>query len=96
MEMKWLKKICSERREGAEVNPYDDSGSDCDCPEENVEEVHEPSTLRTWCMVMGESNSDVVLVVMIGGEESKDKVPMKNRYVAIHFYTFLMFCEILF
>ena len=41
-----MKKICLERREGAEVNP--DDGSDCDCPEESVEEVHEPSTLEAW------------------------------------------------
>ena len=39
---------------------------------------------------MGESNSDVVLVLMIGDEESEDKVPMKNRYVAIYFYMSLM------
>ena len=43
-----MKKICLERREGAEVNPDDDSGSDCGCPEESVEEVHEPSTLGAW------------------------------------------------
>ena len=39
---------------------------------------------------MGESSSDVVLVVMIGDEESEDKVPMKNRYVAIYLYMSLM------
>ena len=31
---------------GAKVDPADVSGSDSDCPEENVEEVNKPSTSR--------------------------------------------------
>lgn len=41
-----MKKICLERREGAEVNPDDGSDCECDCPEESVEEVNSPSTSK--------------------------------------------------
>ena len=72
--------------------------SHSDCPEESVEEVNSPSTSkgRARGTGVGEKCDALEVLVVVGGDDNKCKVPMKNDYVAIILLCCWYICVILF
>ena len=64
---------------GEEGNAKFDPADDSDSPEESVEEMNDPSTLRCRGCGFGEKGDVVVVVVVIGGEDNKHRVLLENK-----------------
>ena len=92
------KKVIAEEGD-SEINPGNDSGhSHSDCAEESVTEVNSPraSKGRAGGIGVGEKCDALEVLVVVGGDENKCKVPMKNNYVAIILLCRWCICVILF